>query len=1079
MKKIISFIISITIVLSSLFSLGINAYANTVASGDCGTSGNSVKWSLSSDGILTISGANQRMADYYSLGGNNAPWFSYKDDIKAIKIENGVINIGAYAFYDLNNLKTVDFGTIDTIGNNAFESCDSLEKAILPNSCTWIWANAFNACTSLKIAFVNAVNSYQNSIPVGMFNGCTSLRLLELGDSINNVEADALTNTNNLTIVSNSSGIKSYANANNIRIANKTGVVSNNTYSTQKLNYSWDSNSCTLSFYGSGDMTYYENDVKPWYPFYLVAQKVDFSATDAKTSISTNAFADFVSLKTVNFKNIYSVGWQAFANCNNLQNVKFDKAIERIWGYAFTNDTSIDRVEFDELDNELIIDVGAFKNCTGTTYWFNSPKKCKSIGDEAFFGTNFNYVTIYGENVSLGKDAFGNGTGSYSRFFGVGGMDTGVYSWVKDNRNNNGYNWHYYCYGDNHKYSTQTIEPNCTDRGYDIYLCPYCDADKFIDNYVSELGHSFRLYSGDESRYLYRCRRCDESDIQLSAVDVLNYFKTTVSTDADKLKYRQKNYNGAADVNNDGVVNARDYAIIINSILHPNLTNRKTNIDLGTTYQTIDGFGASAAWWSQSVGAWDNADEILGLLYDKKDGIGLNIYRYNLGAGSRDINDTTMYIDDERTNCFLQANGTYNWNNDAIAMNSLALAKKHNSDLKLTLFANSPPVYMTDNGRAYVDIGANKNLSTNKYQAYADYMIKCAEHFIDLGYNVSEISPINEPEWGWTGWQLGDGSISCGQEGCHWTYSDACNFYNNYMIPALQNSQKCNLTVGLSVWESAQMRHSDFWSNYLNTFFSTASKYSKNNANIRSYVDSVDIHSYWGDASARIGTKNDIDNLKNGKKIRCSEYCQMYNDYNTGVVAHINAEGGSTKGLSIDYGIAMADIIYQDMTILNAVEWDWWTAVGKGVYTDSLIYADNNTHNYETSKRLYCLGNYSKFIQAGAKRVAVSTESNFAKNLYTSERNIYIWNDPYGNEVIDKNNYLEQSAYLNPDGSVVVVYVNNSDTAESTTFDENVFSSFSSYVTSAKLNLEQYQTGRAGNAVSIPPRSVTTVVLKR
>ena len=179
-KKIISFIISITIVLSSLFSLGVNAYANTVASGDCGTSGNSVKWSLSSDGLLNISGNNQRMADYYSLGGNNAPWFSYKDDIKAIKIENGVINIGAYAFYDLNNLKTIDFGTIDTIGNNAFESCDSLEKAILPNTCTWIWANAFNACTSLKIAFVNAVNSYQNSVPVGMFNGCTSLRLLAL-----------------------------------------------------------------------------------------------------------------------------------------------------------------------------------------------------------------------------------------------------------------------------------------------------------------------------------------------------------------------------------------------------------------------------------------------------------------------------------------------------------------------------------------------------------------------------------------------------------------------------------------------------------------------------------------------------------------------------------------------------------------------------------------------------------------------------------------------------------------------------------------------------------------------------------
>ena len=47
---------------------------------------------------------------------------------------------------------------------------------------------------------------------------------------------------------------------------------------------------------------------------------------------------------------------------------------------------------------------------------------------------------------------------------------------------------------------------------------------------------------------------------------------------------------------------------------------------------------ASGAWWAQIVGGWDNKDEngeeirnvISRLLYSKADGIGMNIYGYNI-----------------------------------------------------------------------------------------------------------------------------------------------------------------------------------------------------------------------------------------------------------------------------------------------------------------------------------------------------------------------------------------------------------------------------------------------------------------
>ncbi len=68
----------------------------------------------------------------------------------------------------------------------------------------------------------------------------------------------------------------------------------------------------------------------------------------------------------------------------------------------------------------------------------------------------------------------------------------------------------------------------------------------------------------------------------------------------------------------------------------------KTVLDTTATYQTMNGFGASACWWSQDIGSWENSEEILSYLYDKDKGIGLNIYRYNLGAGSVSYTHLTL-----------------------------------------------------------------------------------------------------------------------------------------------------------------------------------------------------------------------------------------------------------------------------------------------------------------------------------------------------------------------------------------------------------------------------------------------------
>ena len=59
----------------------------------------------------------------------------------------------------------------------------------------------------------------------------------------------------------------------------------------------------------------------------------------------------------------------------------------------------------------------------------------------------------------------------------------------------------------------------------------------------------------------------------------------------------------------------------------------KINLSNAKTLQTTKGWGTSACWWSQACKDSDTQDKIIDLLYGK-DGLGLNIYRYNVGGGT-------------------------------------------------------------------------------------------------------------------------------------------------------------------------------------------------------------------------------------------------------------------------------------------------------------------------------------------------------------------------------------------------------------------------------------------------------------
>ena len=145
----------------------ISSRDTVVDSGTCGgTLNNSqlMKWTLTSDGTLTISGEGNMFG---------APWSQYKSKIKKVVIGEGVGSISDNAFHYYENLRSVSLpSTLTSIGEAAFWACSSLQSITLPNNLTNIGLNAFRACHSLTQVLIPASVT---SIDGSAFECCTGL----------------------------------------------------------------------------------------------------------------------------------------------------------------------------------------------------------------------------------------------------------------------------------------------------------------------------------------------------------------------------------------------------------------------------------------------------------------------------------------------------------------------------------------------------------------------------------------------------------------------------------------------------------------------------------------------------------------------------------------------------------------------------------------------------------------------------------------------------------------------------------------------------------------------------------------
>lgn len=142
MKKLINLVLILAFCISLLPNTVVFG-ATEVVSGICG---DDLAW-IFENSTLTISGTGN-MYDYAT---DTSPWYSLRNSIKKIIINNGVKTIGNCAFEDCSNLSVVNIESdLSSIGDFAFRECINLIKFDFMDSIWWIGEGAFLNCSSLK-----------------------------------------------------------------------------------------------------------------------------------------------------------------------------------------------------------------------------------------------------------------------------------------------------------------------------------------------------------------------------------------------------------------------------------------------------------------------------------------------------------------------------------------------------------------------------------------------------------------------------------------------------------------------------------------------------------------------------------------------------------------------------------------------------------------------------------------------------------------------------------------------------------------------------------------------------------------
>ncbi len=425
------------------------------------------------------------------------------------------------------------------------------------------------------------------------------------------------------------------------------------------------------------------------------------------------------------------------------------------------------------------------------------------------------------------------------------------------------------------------------------------------------------------------------------------------------------------------------------------------SIDPKITYQTMHSFGASDCWSMQMIGSYypvEKRNKIAELLFSKErdaagnpKGIGLSMWRFNIGAGSTEQGTGSKITNEwRRAECFL-ANGNYDWTKQSGQQWFLEAAKRYGVDYTLG-FLNSAPVSMTKNGLA---IGSGTlgewNFNKAKMNDFADFLAQVSAKF-----SFDYLSPFNEPQWDW-GPKSKNGFGS--QEGTPINNEDIT--WATQTLDKTFGERKLKTRIVLTeaaqidyLYKSATNRSEVHQDNQIETFFDKSS----NNylGHLKSVENLICGHSYF--------TTSPTEELIQKRQALAAKIRQQKINYWQSEYCILGDNAGEIKGNGMDLGMKtalyVAKVIHADLTNANASAWHWWLSVSANDFKDGLIYVSNNGAKGENdknkfdgeileSKLLWAMGNYARFIRPNMQRIKAEVGAeNLLVSAYKSQNQV-------------------------------------------------------------------------------------------
>ncbi|RZM29985.1 MAG: xylanase [Pedobacter sp.] len=476
----------------------------------------------------------------------------------------------------------------------------------------------------------------------------------------------------------------------------------------------------------------------------------------------------------------------------------------------------------------------------------------------------------------------------------------------------------------------------------------------------------------------------------------------------------------------------------------------KVTIDQLQPAQTIESFGASDAWGCQFAGQWpdEKRNRMAELLFSNEStkdgqplGIGLNFWRFSIGAGSAEQGASSTIRDEwKRQASFLSLDGKYNWDAMPGQVWFLNAAKKYGVKDFLG-FVNSPHVNFTLNKRAYSSEG-QCNLDFSKLDLFTDDIVNTIKGVKKLtGIEFNYLSPVNEPQWKWADPK---------QEGCPYTNEELARLVRNLSEKLITSKLSTKIQVGDAGQLDYLYGQGKSKGHQVTAFFHPDSK--EYLGGLKNVDHSISGHSYFTTSPERKAVdirKKVAEEVAKIKDLRywMSEYCVLGDD----------SLKGPGRDLGMETALFIAKLMHHDLSISNATSWQWWLAISPGDYKDGLIYIDRNKQDGKVydSKLLWAMGNYSRFIKPGSKRLPVTMTGSDGNRLHISSYQA-------GNKLV-----------------TVVVNRTIEDVDIDLITNKNQYKTAEIHVTSAEYNLLPVQRYNKQAGITIPAQSVTTVVSSR